>query len=90
MTADLGGEAPCLLGVVDDHRDLPTTVGARPDLSTAAAIHDLVTRFYRKIVFDDLLAPVFDDLLEALGSRRLRDALPTLRAIRAVLGADEP
>ena len=36
------------------------------------------------------MAPVFDDLLEALGPRRLRDALPALRAIRAVLGADEP
>jgi hemoglobin len=64
MTADLGGEAPCLLGVVDDHRDLPTTVDARPDLSTPAAIHDLVTRFYREIVFDDLLAPVFDEVAE--------------------------
>ncbi|MFQ8430269.1 MarR family winged helix-turn-helix transcriptional regulator [Amaricoccus sp. W119] len=35
------------------------------------------------------MAPVFDDLLEELGPGRLRDALPTLRAIRAVLGAEE-
>lgn len=36
------------------------------------------------------MAPVFDDLLAELGIQRLRDALPTLRAIRAVLGADDP
>ncbi len=35
------------------------------------------------------MAPVFDDLLAELGPNRLRDALPTLRAIRAVLGADD-
>lgn len=64
MTADLGGEAPCLLGLVDDHRDTQTVDGVRPDLSTPAAIHDLVTRFYREIVFDDLLAPVFDEVAE--------------------------
>ncbi len=64
MTADLGGEAPCLLGLVDDHRDTQTVDDVRPDLSTPAAIHDLVTRFYREIVFDDLLAPVFDEVAE--------------------------
>lgn len=64
MTADLGGEAPCLLGVVDDHRDLAVASDGRPDLATPAAIHDLVTRFYREIVFDDLLAPVFDEVVE--------------------------
>jgi hemoglobin len=35
--------------------------GERGDLSTRAAIHDLVVRFYREIVFDDLLGPVFED-----------------------------
>lgn len=35
------------------------------------------------------LAPVFDDLLAELGTQRLRSALPTLRAIRGVLGARE-
>lgn len=64
MTADLGGEAPCLLGLVEDHRDVHLATDDRPDLSTPAAIHDLVTRFYREIVFDDLLAPVFDEVAE--------------------------
>lgn len=64
MTADRGGETPCLLGVIDDHRDLHVASDACPDLSTPSAIHDLVTRFYREIVFDDLLAPVFDEVAE--------------------------
>lgn len=64
MTEDLGGEAPCLLGLVDDHRDLQGTHDDRPDLSAPAAIHDLVTRFYREVVFDDLLAPIFDEVVE--------------------------
>ena len=64
MTAERGGEAPCLLGVVDDHRDTGLVPDPRADLSTPAAIHDLVTRFYREIVFDDLLAPVFDEVAE--------------------------
>ena len=37
----------------------------------------------------DAMAPVFDDLLGALGAHRLRETLPALRAIRAVLGADD-
>jgi hemoglobin len=64
VTPDLGGEAPCLLGVVDDHRDIQVASDALPDLATPSAIHDLVTRFYREIVFDDLLAPVFDEVAE--------------------------
>ena len=64
MSADLGGEAPCLLDVVDDQRNRPDHSPARPDLATPAAIHDLVTRFYREIVFDDLLAPVFEEVAE--------------------------
>lgn len=39
---------------------------ARPtrDLDTRPQIHDLVVRFYREIVFDDLLGPVFDEVAE--------------------------
>jgi len=38
-----------------------TTAG---DLSTRTQIHDLVVDFYREIVFDDLLGPVFVDVAE--------------------------
>ena len=34
------------------------------DLDTPAAVHDLVTRFYREIVFDDLLEPIFGEVAE--------------------------
>lgn len=34
------------------------------DLADRAAIHDLVVAFYREVVFDDLLAPVFDEVAE--------------------------
>jgi hemoglobin len=34
------------------------------DLDTRAAIHDLVVAFYREVVFDDLLAPVFAETAE--------------------------
>jgi hemoglobin len=37
---------------------------ARPDLSDRAQIHDLVVGFYREIVFDELLGPVFEDVAE--------------------------
>ena len=37
---------------------------ARPDLDTRAQIHDLVVEFYREIVFDPVLGPVFDDVAE--------------------------
>lgn len=65
MTPDLGADAPCLLSGIDNHRDLHAPTDRRPDLSTRATIHDLVIRFYREIVFDDLLAPVFDEVAEA-------------------------
>lgn len=39
----------------------PAHVG---DLDTRCAIHDLVVTFYREIVFDDLLAPVFAEVAE--------------------------
>jgi hemoglobin len=38
--------------------------GLRPDLGTRTQIHDLVVRFYREIVFDDLLGPVFEEVAE--------------------------
>jgi hemoglobin len=34
------------------------------DLGTRSQIHDLVVRFYREIVFDDLLGPVFEEVAE--------------------------
>lgn len=34
------------------------------DLGTRAHVHDLVVRFYREIVFDELLAPVFTEVAE--------------------------
>ncbi|MDZ7678846.1 MAG: group III truncated hemoglobin [Acidimicrobiales bacterium] len=34
------------------------------DLDTRSAIHDLVVAFYREVVFDDLLAPVFAETAE--------------------------
>lgn len=34
------------------------------DLSSRAPIHDLVVEFYREIVFDELLEPVFDEVAE--------------------------
>jgi hemoglobin len=36
----------------------------RRDLDTRAEIHDLVIDFYRAIVFDDLLGPVFEEVAE--------------------------
>jgi len=37
---------------------------ARPDLDTRSQIHDLVVGFYREIAFDDLLGPVFGEVVE--------------------------
>ncbi len=42
----------------------PTNGELRGDLDTRADIHDLVVAFYREIVFDDLLAPVFTEVAE--------------------------
>jgi len=39
-------------------------VNATGDLSTPADVHDLVTRFYREIVFDERLEPVFGEVAE--------------------------
>lgn len=40
------------------------TTSAIPDLDSRSAIHDLVVRFYREIVFDEELEPVFSDVAE--------------------------
>ncbi|MDZ7674783.1 MAG: group III truncated hemoglobin [Acidimicrobiales bacterium] len=34
------------------------------DLDTRAKIHDVVVDFYREVVFDDLLGPVFDEVAD--------------------------
>lgn len=34
------------------------------DLDTRTAIHDLVVAFYREVVFDEVLAPVFEEVAE--------------------------
>jgi hemoglobin len=39
-------------------------VPAQRDLTTPSAIHDLVTAFYREIVFDELLEPIFGEAAE--------------------------
>ena len=42
-----------------------TTVRAPDgDLVTRTAVHDLVVAFYREIVFDDLLGPLFEEVAE--------------------------
>lgn len=35
-----------------------------PDLDSRTQIHDMVVAFYRAIVFDDVLGPVFDEIAE--------------------------
>lgn len=37
---------------------------AAGDLDTRSDIHDVVVHFYREVVFDDLLAPVFGEVAE--------------------------
>lgn len=56
---DEGGEAPCSADLVVDHRDLAST-----DITTRTHVHDLVIAFYREIVFDELLEPVFGEVAE--------------------------
>ena len=45
---------------------IPPNGRAQPphDLDSRSAIHDLVVRFYREIVFDELLEPVFSEVAE--------------------------
>jgi hemoglobin len=35
-----------------------------PDINGRADVHDLVVAFYRDVIFDDLLAPVFGEVAE--------------------------
>ena len=44
------------------HEFVPADV--RGDLDNRTAIHDLVVHFYREIVFDDVLGPVFSEVAE--------------------------
>ena len=41
-----------------------SSLGTAVDLDSRAAIHDLVVAFYRELVFDDLLGPVFEEVAE--------------------------
>jgi hemoglobin len=42
-----------------------------PDLTTRGAIDELVTSFYREVVFDDLLEPVFGEVAEVDWARHI-------------------
>jgi hemoglobin len=42
----------------------PSPLEPRRDIETRADVHDLVVGFYREIVFDDLLEPVFGEVAE--------------------------
>lgn len=64
MTYEEGGDPPCWLGLVEDHRDPPEARPTRHDLATRTDVHDLVTIFYREIVFDELLEPIFGEVAE--------------------------
>lgn len=64
---DEGGDPACWEGLVTDRRDRPDPDdqgGPRPDLATPTQVHHLVVEFYREIVFDELLEPVFGDVAE--------------------------
>lgn len=41
------------------------------DLDTRGRIHDMVVRFYREVAFDELLAPVFEDVAEVDWTRHI-------------------
>jgi hemoglobin len=49
-----------------EHATGASPVGAteRRDLDDRAQVHDLVVAFYREIVFDDLLGPIFEEVAE--------------------------
>lgn len=51
------GDPACWADSVDDHRD-------RPDIASRADVNDLVIAFYREVMFDDLLQPVFEEVAE--------------------------
>lgn len=43
---------------------MPPTPTPGPDLVSRTEIHDLVVDFYRAIIFDEVLGPVFDEVAE--------------------------
>jgi hemoglobin len=47
------------------------TVDDTRDLVSRAEIHDLVVEFYRQVVFDDLLAPIFGEVAEVDWSQHI-------------------
>lgn len=65
--SDEGGDPACWAGLVADRRDEAPAPGVRegrPDLATPTEVHHLVIDFYREVVFDELLEPVFGDVAE--------------------------
>lgn len=64
MTGEEGGDPPCWASLVVDQRDTVPAAPVLADLSTPAEVHDLVTRFYREIAFDELLEPMFGEVAE--------------------------
>jgi hemoglobin len=54
--------------IADDLTTSTSRLGAqatpRRDLDDRAQVHDLVVGFYRELVFDDVLAPVFEEVAE--------------------------
>ncbi len=59
---DLGGDPPCWEGLIEDYRDRRSDRLA--DIETRTDVHDLVVAFYREVVFDELLEPLFGDVAE--------------------------
>ncbi len=59
-----GGDPACWAGLVSDQRDEPASPAVRPDLANPTQVHHLVIGFYREIVFDELLEPVFGEVAE--------------------------
>lgn len=45
-------------------RDVDRPLAVRGDLDARAEIHDMVIAFYREVVMDDLLGPVFEEVAE--------------------------
>jgi len=54
----------CVDGSAGGHARVPRAETMLPDLDTRAEIHDLVVRFYREVIFDELLGPVFGEVAE--------------------------
>lgn len=46
----------------DQPATMPTSF--KPDLDSRGQIHDAVVAFYREVVFDDVLGPVFDEVAD--------------------------